>query len=383
MPNRKIKAAAVQMNVTAAPVADRLARAELLVTEATDADAQIVVLPEVFNTGYQYDESNYKLAEPPDGVTLTWMKRTAARYGVYLAGSLLLKDHDEVYNSLMLVAPDGRIWRYDKNYPFAWEYAYFRSSDRITVAQTDLGDIGMMICWDVGHPDLWARYAGRVDLMIISSSPPGFMNGHVIFPDGRRIRFGDLSPTMKIMEGLDKLAFKSVMEAQASWLGVPAVCGSHGGVFESGFAAPIITGLGLFMYAPWMLNDALHLDEASLTAEMVQTCKVLNADGQIVAQVSPEDGEKIALAEVTLAESRRTPSVPQPRSTISSFAYLMIDAVNRYMYLPAYRKELRAAWGDAMSPRSPVKRWNAFLIMMGLVLSFLIGALIGKRKRES
>lgn len=79
---RKIKAAAVQMDVTPSPLEERLRRAELLVKEAARSGAQLVVLPEVFNTGYAFSESNYDNAEPIDGPTVTWMKKLSAELDI-------------------------------------------------------------------------------------------------------------------------------------------------------------------------------------------------------------------------------------------------------------------------------------------------------------
>ena len=108
------------MDANPAPTGERLARAERLVGEAAAAGAQLVVLPELFNVGYGYSAANHRLAEPPAGPTIAWMKETAARLNVHLAGSLMLLDGDEAYNALLLLAPDGRTWRYDKNYPWGW-----------------------------------------------------------------------------------------------------------------------------------------------------------------------------------------------------------------------------------------------------------------------
>ena len=76
---RKLKIAAVQMDVTVAPVPERLSRATDLIAQAAQAGAQLVALPELFNTGYGYDDSYYALAEPLDGQTVTWMKAQAVR----------------------------------------------------------------------------------------------------------------------------------------------------------------------------------------------------------------------------------------------------------------------------------------------------------------
>jgi len=86
---RQLKIAAIQMDANPAPTGERLERAERLVIAAAQSGAQLVVLPELFNTGYAYAESNYRRAELPDGPTVTWLREMAARLNVHLAGSLM------------------------------------------------------------------------------------------------------------------------------------------------------------------------------------------------------------------------------------------------------------------------------------------------------
>ena len=125
------------MEVAPAPVPERLPRFGLLVQAAAQPGARLIVLPELFNTGYAYSDANFRLAEPPDGATVAWMRATAARLDVHLAGSLLLRERGEIYNALLLMAPDGRTWRYDKRYPWGWERGYFRPGRGVTVAHSE------------------------------------------------------------------------------------------------------------------------------------------------------------------------------------------------------------------------------------------------------
>src|SRR5512133_1790766 len=108
--DRILHVASIQMDVQPEQTDLRLYRADQVIQDAVQLGAELVVLPELFNTGYAYINENFQRAEPIDGSTVTWMKRTAHRMGIHLAGSLLLLDDGEIYNAMLIVTPDGHIW---------------------------------------------------------------------------------------------------------------------------------------------------------------------------------------------------------------------------------------------------------------------------------
>ncbi len=379
---RTITIAAVQMNANPAPTADRLTRADRLAAEAAKAGAQLVVLPELFNTGYAYSDANHRLAEPLSGPTATWMKETAARLNVHLAGTLMLLDHDEVYNALLLFAPDGRMWRYDKNYPWGWERGYFRDGNRITVAETDLGHIGTLICWDTAHPELWKRYAGRIDLMLICSCPPDVSNPTYHFPDGDTITFDDMGPLMASMKGSARLVFDDTLCQQTAWLGVPAVNTVGSGHIRSA----IPNGLGTFATflpaAPWLVKYLHQAKQMEMSCDMTQGCKIVDASGQVLAELTQAQGETFTIAQVTLPDERPRPRKPQPTSPVPPITYLSSDVLLPALTVPTYRKGLRRAWGKEMAPiDASTRRWT-FWLGLSAAIGFLLGVLRGWRKSK-
>ncbi|UCC52866.1 MAG: carbon-nitrogen hydrolase family protein [Anaerolineaceae bacterium] len=339
-----VHVAAIQMDANAAPTADRMARAEQLVAGAAAAGAQLILLPECFNTGYTFSEENHARVERIDGLTATWLRETASRLNIHLAGSLMLLDQGEVYNALLLFTPDGQLWRYDKNYPWGWEQAYFRTSKRepnVTIAETDLGRIGMLICWDVSHPNLWHAYAGRVDLMLISSCPVDAGHATYHFPNGDNYTLDDLGSRSAAMADLVTLAFGDMMNQQAAWLGVPAVHAIASGHVHTELPMARRAMIAMALNAPWLLKYLPQANGMQMSCDAVQECKIINSGGEIFARLSEEDGEAFVTAEVQIASSRQAPHTPQPATPIPDMSYFFVDRLLPAIVKPVYRKGQR------------------------------------------
>ncbi len=378
--SRKINVAAIQMDANPAPTADRLARAERLVVKAAKAGAQLVVLPELFNIGYAYADVNYRLAEPLDGPTVAWMQQTSARLNVHLAGSLLVLDQDDVYNTLLLLAPDGQMWRYDKHYPWGWERAYFRPGDRITVAKTELGDLGMMICWDIAHRELWKRYAGRVDMLIIASCPPDIPNATYHLPNGDQLTADDMGPLIALLKENGRLTFGDMLNQQTAWLGTPVVHTVGSGHIQTALPNARTSLLSFLLGAPWLVKHLPRADRIQVSCDMLPGCRVLDANGQALAELTQDQGETFIITEVVLAAEKPSPQKPPPASPLPWFAYFISDMLLPLLTLSVYRKGLRRAWGEGMAPvQASTRRWVQ-LLGLSVIAGFVAGLLAGRKK---
>ncbi|MCP4426860.1 MAG: carbon-nitrogen hydrolase family protein, partial [Chloroflexi bacterium] len=365
----------IQMDANPAPTEERIARAQILVEGAAEAGADLVVLPELFNTGYQYAPANHELAEPMNGRTATWLRDTAARLNIHLTGSLMLLDANEVFNALLLFAPDGRFWRYDKNYPWGWERGYFRDASRITIAETDLGDFGMLICWDSAHRDLWRQYAGQVDMMLIASCPPDVSNPTYLFPDGERVTVDELGPMMGKLKGDGRRVFGDMINQQTGWLGVPAVNTVGCGQITTDIPAGTATLLSFMPLAPRIAQYLPQAEGMQMQCDMVQGCKIVAADGSVTAELSQDAGETFVIAEVTLADEKPQPQTPQPPAAASPISYLASDYILPLITTPVYRQGLRQTWGRHMAPiNATSRRWLIYLGITSLI-TFIIGSL--------
>lgn len=342
---RTIKVATTQMDATPAPLSERLERAEKIVTQAAQASAQLIVLPELFNSGYAYTDNNFKLAEPLNGTTSTWMKTISAHLGVHLTGTFMLLEHGEIYDTLLLFSPSGQMWRYDKSYPWAWERAYFRGRRGITVANTELGDLGLMICWDVGHRNLWKQYAGKVDMIVIASCPPDGPNASFQYSKDDELDFGDLGSAMNSLRDTGKQFFGEMVDQQAKWLGVPAVNSGASGhaLTHVPKANALLKSFSLF--APHILKLLPKAEQLKMSCDMIPSCKVVDAGGNILVERAPSEGEGFILSEVTLADSKSMPAHSQPDHPLSRIKSLLAlfnaDILIPAMMWSVYKNGLR------------------------------------------
>jgi hypothetical protein len=334
----KLMVAAAQMDAAPAGREIRLQAAESLVEEGVAAGAQLLLLPEFFSLGYAYARSNYSRAEAPDGPTASWMRDTAARFGVHLAGSLLLHEGNEIFNALLLFAPDGRCWRYDKIYPWGWERAYFRNGRDITIADTELGAVGLLICWDAAHRSLWRRYAGQVDLMLIASCPPQVSNPTYHLAKGKKLTFDDMGPLFARIKGSDRAVFGDMLNEQTAWLGVPAISSVGCGRIQTPLPNARASLLAMALLWPPLLRYLPQGKQVSMSCAMTPGCKIVGGDGRVLARRRQSEGPGLALAEISLAVARPQPTTAQPAAPVSRLAYLISDIVLPLLARPVYRR---------------------------------------------
>lgn len=151
-----VKVAAVQMNSIPYDKAANLALAEGLIQQAAEAGAKLVVLPELFNTGYQVADQDYVLSElVPGGETVVWMERQSKRHQIFLVGALIERSTCDgvLYDTSVLTGPDGYLGRYRKVCLWGAESLRFRSGCEYPVFDLGFARLGMQICYEVGFPE--------------------------------------------------------------------------------------------------------------------------------------------------------------------------------------------------------------------------------------
>ncbi len=111
-----------------------------------------------------------------------------------------------MHNRLVLAQPDGHLHGYAKQHPFLWEGCYFAAGRAPLIGESELGRLGLLICWGLAHPQAWQAYASRVDALLIASAPPRFHRAVVNFPRGRRVFLAQLLPALlRQRAALDRL----------------------------------------------------------------------------------------------------------------------------------------------------------------------------------
>ena len=119
---------------------------------------EIVVLPEMFNTGFSMRPE--ALAETMEGETVEWMKRVSRENGIVLTGSLMIEEAGKYYNRLVWMLPNGQYGHYDKRHLFAFgeEDKHYSPGNKRLIASVKGWKINLQVCYDLRFP-VWARQA--------------------------------------------------------------------------------------------------------------------------------------------------------------------------------------------------------------------------------
>jgi omega-amidase len=123
---------------------------------ALSAKTEIVVLPEMFSTGFSMQPKLF--AEDMNGETLEWMKRISSEKGIVLTGSIIAEENGAYYNRLIWMLPNGQFGYYNKRHLFAYagEHEQYTPGNKRLIASVKGWKINLQVCYDLRFP-VWSR----------------------------------------------------------------------------------------------------------------------------------------------------------------------------------------------------------------------------------
>lgn len=165
------KLALVQMLVEGGRKEANLRRAIERIRAAAANGANVIVLPEAMTLGWTHSSAKTEAEEVPDGPSCEAL-RDAARFSkVYVCSGLIERAGELVFNSAVLIAPNGDvILHHRKLNELEIGHEFYAPGDRLAVAHTPLGTIGVMICADAfARGQIVSRTLGLMGAQIIVS----------------------------------------------------------------------------------------------------------------------------------------------------------------------------------------------------------------------
>src|SRR3954447_24340709 len=130
--------AAVQHDIVQKDPAATNARVAPAIEKAADHGAGLVVLTEMFGTGFTVAAG--EIAQPMDGPSVTFLRERAGAHGVWLAASVAVQVPGELArNRFVAAGPNGELVTYDKRHPFTYsdEHLEFAPGDDVVQLEID------------------------------------------------------------------------------------------------------------------------------------------------------------------------------------------------------------------------------------------------------
>jgi predicted amidohydrolase len=134
-----------------------LKKMEDFIAKAAEKGTNIIIFSEMSLQGYLADPQDpggmqRKLAETIPGLSTLRLAQSAAKYDIYIIAGMSERDTSNptiIYNSAVIIAPEGILGSYRKVHPWQSELVWCNRGDEFPVWETRYGPIGVIICYDI------------------------------------------------------------------------------------------------------------------------------------------------------------------------------------------------------------------------------------------
>jgi N-carbamoylputrescine amidase len=259
--------AALQLESRDGDVEGNLRRAERHVAEAAAQGAKLICLPELYPSGYLFDESAWQAAEPAEGPTVRWLCAMAAKHDVTIGTSFLECDGRTFRNAFVLANAGGVLGRVYKLAVAFYENYAMEAGTSPHVIATPLGRIGVGICFENTRAFLSEELAKLdADLLLQPHSAPDLPRWAPAFAHRIHARALTQAPVL-----------------YAQHMGIPCVLVNKCGEVDAARPA--------FPYGRYR-------------APFLARSRIVDSDAKVLVQAEHE--ERTLVATVTLDPSRKT-----------------------------------------------------------------------------
>lgn len=161
---------------------DNLAALRPQVERAAAAGARLVVMPEMFSTGFSMNTD--VVAEPVGGPSSDFLSEVARANDCWVGGSIPERadGEDRPTNTFVLASPDGDQSRYRKIHPFTYadEHHHYAPGDEFVTADVDGVRCTLFVCYDLRFADEFWRTGPDTDCFLIPANWPAPRREHWI-----------------------------------------------------------------------------------------------------------------------------------------------------------------------------------------------------------
>jgi N-carbamoylputrescine amidase len=171
----RMRVVCLQMEPRIGQVKVNVARSLEWIAQASGAGMQLAVLPELCNTGYVFEtrEEALGLSEKvPHGPTCDAWMAAARTHSMFIVAGITEREGGKLYNSAVLIGPEGHIGTYRKNHLWGAENTIFEPGNLgVPVFDIGVGRVACAICYDIWFPEIFRLAALQgADMLCVATN---------------------------------------------------------------------------------------------------------------------------------------------------------------------------------------------------------------------